>query len=120
MPKARFLNIEVLLNVVGRSQRVNRMVGDVRARTHQRLLFLALFEMVLRQMLRELGQKLAVRPCGQRRARPRTSAQDSSSANPLLDDSWSPHKPGERGCRAKRFSPARNGQAFSRCSATFP
>jgi hypothetical protein len=51
MPKARFLNIEVLLNVVGRSQRVNCIVGDVRARTHQRLLFLALFEVVLRQML---------------------------------------------------------------------
>jgi hypothetical protein len=51
MPKARFLSIDVLLNAVGRSQRVNRIVGDVRARTQQRLLILALFELVLRKML---------------------------------------------------------------------
>ena len=51
MPKARFLSIEVLLNVVGRSQRVNRIEADLRARTLQRLLVLALFELVLRKML---------------------------------------------------------------------
>jgi hypothetical protein len=50
MPKARFLSIEVLLNVVGRSQRVNRIEADLRARTLQRLLVLALFELVLRKM----------------------------------------------------------------------
>jgi hypothetical protein len=51
MPKARFLSIEGLLNAIGRSQRVNRIEADLRARTLQRLLVLALFELVLRKML---------------------------------------------------------------------
>jgi hypothetical protein len=48
MPKAMFLSIEVLLNVVGRSQRVKRIVAYLKARAPQRFLVVALFELILR------------------------------------------------------------------------
>ena len=48
MPKAMFLSIDVLLNVVGRSQRVKRILADLRARAPQHFLVVALFELILR------------------------------------------------------------------------
>ena len=48
MPKAMFLSIDVLLYVVGRSQRVKRIVADLRARAPQHFLVVALFELILR------------------------------------------------------------------------
>ena len=48
MPKAMFLSIDVLLNVVGRSQRVKRIAADIRARAPQRFVVVALFELILR------------------------------------------------------------------------
>src|SRR6185312_16841323 len=65
MPKARFLSIEVLLNVVGCSQRVNRIVHDIRACTQQRLLFLAFFEVVLPQMLSQARSEISCTACGE-------------------------------------------------------